>query len=313
MKTPILLIVYKRPETTSKVFEAIRKAKPTRLYVAADGPANHTAEELKKISEVRNIATAVDWACEVKTLFSEINLGCKYNCSRAISYVFQREEQCIILEDDLVPIPDFFLFCETLLDYYKNDSRVFAISGSNFNLNNNFNHMGPSYFFSKYFQPWGWATWKRAWNYYDSEMKFWPEWKLSNDYKKKLPDKLEQKYWKKIFEAAYKKKNDTWDYAFIFSILRAGSLVARSNTNLISNIGFGKEATHTTDVRNKFANIPVKEIMGDSFVHPKKVEQDKSEDYYMFYYPFRGRYYSTLNLPKRIIKFLLRKFLSLFN
>lgn len=191
LNTPVLFIVFNRPITTSKVFEVIKKVRPKRLYVAADGARLNKNEEIKKVKLVRKIATAVDWPCELRTLFSDANLGMKIAESKAMTWFFENEKEGIILEDDTLPHLDFFLFCEILLNKYRDNEKVLTICGTNFQ--NNLKRGSDSYFFSKYFHGWGWASWRRTWNLYDVKIKFWPEWKHSIDWKNKYPDKIERK------------------------------------------------------------------------------------------------------------------------
>ncbi len=175
MQSPILLLVFNRPDTTRQVFETIRAARPPRLYVAADGPRPGRAGEAERCAEVRELTTQIDWPCELKTLFRNENLGCKIGVSSAIDWFFQNEPEGIILEDDVVPLPSFFLYCDVLLDRYRNDIRVGVISGSN--LVSNHLMLEESYFFSRYNHIWGWASWRRAWDHYDVTMASWPEWR----------------------------------------------------------------------------------------------------------------------------------------
>jgi hypothetical protein len=306
LRTPVLFIVFNRPDPTNRVFEAIRKAKPARLYVAADGPRQDRMDDIERVAKVRKIATAVDWPCEVKTLFREKNLGCKHGCSTAISWLFEHEEQGIILEDDCLPHQDFFYFCETLLNYYQKDTRILTIAGSN--IQSNYKRGSESYYFSKYFFFWGWATWRRAWQCYDGKISFWPQWKDSEDWKKKFTDTVEKKYWKKVFDTVYSNPPDTWDYPFFASAWKKGGLSAVSSVNLISNIGFGEDATRTTNL-SKDANLPVESIA--ELVHPKNVEQDRDKDRYVFDENFDGRHLRMPGLlfsfPRRTYKFLLSK------
>ena len=170
--TPILFLIFNRPDTTFKVFEEIRKIKPAKLYIAADGPRPNVIGEEEKCTASRNIIKQVDWDCDVKTLFREKNLGCKIAVSSAISWFFENVEEGIILEDDTFPTQSFFWFCQELLDFYRNDSRIMHISGNNFQLGK-IRGEG-SYYFSKYNHIWGWATWKRAWRFYDVSLNTFP-------------------------------------------------------------------------------------------------------------------------------------------
>jgi hypothetical protein len=267
------------------VFNEIRKARPTRLYIASDGPRAHYIDELQKINHVRKIVTDVDWKCEVRTLFSKKNLGCKEACGKAINWFFEKEEEGIILEDDCLPHPDFFYFCEILLNYYRYEKKIFQITGSNFQ--NNIKRGKASYYFSNYNHLWGWATWKRAWKYYDKEMKFWPKWKESNDWKKRFTDKVERNFWEKNFEASYKNQIDTWCYPWQSSVWTKGGLTVTPNVNLISNIGFGADATHTTNEKDINSNIPT-ESLGKIF-YTNVFEADKRADLYTFNNHYEGK------------------------
>jgi hypothetical protein len=285
LNTALLFIVFNRPNTTAVVFNEIRKARPTRLYIASDGPRAHYIDELQKINHVRKIVTDVDWKCEVRTLFSKKNLGCKEACGKAINWFFEKEEEGIILEDDCLPHPDFFYFCEILLNYYRYEKKIFQITGSNFQ--NNIKRGKASYYFSNYNHLWGWATWKRAWKYYDKEMKFWPKWKESNDWKKRFTDKVERNFWEKNFEASYKNQIDTWCYPWQSSVWTKGGLTVTPNVNLISNIGFGADATHTTNEKDINSNIPT-ESLGKIF-YTNVFEADKRADLYTFNNHYEGK------------------------
>lgn len=299
---PILFLVFNRPHTTQRVFEAIRQARPPRLYVAADGPRANREGEVEKVKQVRKIVTQVDWPCEVKILFREKNLGCKTAVSSAISWFFEHEERGIILEDDCLPHLDFFRFCEELLEYYADDNRVWVITGNNFQdaqVRGN-----GSYYFSKYSHCWGWASWRRAWEKYEVGISFWPEWKKSTDWQKKIPDPVERRYWERPFDWVYQGKIDTWDYQWTATVWYYGGLTAIPNVNLVSNIGFGSDATHTLSINHPHANLPVFPI-GDVH-HPKEVAVDVEADRYTFDEHFGGKYMrfpkKLLYLPRKVIK-----------
>ena len=156
LETPVLFLVFNRPDTTAQVFEAIRQAKPPRLYVASDGAREDKEGELEKVKQVREIVSQVDWNCEVKTLFRDKNLGCKIAVSSAIDWFFEQEEMGIILEDDCLPHPTFFRFCQELLERYRDDERIGMISGNNFQFGRKCTDY--SYYFSMYSHIWGWAS-----------------------------------------------------------------------------------------------------------------------------------------------------------
>lgn len=182
MRSAVLFLVFNRPDTTRKVFEAIRAAKPQRLYVAADGPRMGSACEAGCCAEVRRIVTDVDWLCDVKFLFREQNLGCKMGPYSGISWFFEHEEEGIIIEDDILPLPSFFPYCDELLERYRDDERVGLISGSNIIYKHY--RIQDSYFFSQYSLIWGWASWRRAWQTYDIHMHQWPSLKAGSWLKK---------------------------------------------------------------------------------------------------------------------------------
>lgn len=255
LKTAVLFLVFNRPDTTKQVFGAIRKAKPPRLYVAADGPRDDKSGEREKCGEVRRIATQVDWDCEVKTLFRDKNLGCKYGVSGGIDWFFENEEEGIILEDDCLPSQSFFWFCEELLERYRGDKRILMISGDNFQFGKR--RTNDSYYFSQYTHIWGWASWRRAWRYFDKDMENWPLIRDNGYLFDILQNKRAAKYWAQIFETVYRGKIDTWDYPWTFSCWIQNGLTVLPNVNLVSNIGFDGDATHTTSKDNANSKIPV--------------------------------------------------------
>lgn len=240
--TPILFLVFNRVENTKKVFEEIKKAKPKKLYIAADGPRN--AQEKRKTEAVRNyIQKNITWKCAVKKLFRDKNLGCKIAVSSAIDWFFENEKQGIILEDDCLPNKSFFLFCEAMLHKYKTNEKISHISGTNVQGKS---HVSESYFFSKTFNVWGWATWRRAWKHYDVSMNYWKKsrFKLFKIEKQlSLIDKLRAF---RIYEATYRGKIDTWDYQWGLLCLLQNKLSIIPKNNLITNLGF-TEGTHTTN------------------------------------------------------------------
>jgi len=274
---PILFLVFNRPELTLKVFNKIKEIKPKKLYVACDGPRNINNEK-QIVNQVREITNHVTWDCNLKKLFRNYNLGCKNAVSGALDWFFENEDKGIILEDDCLPNQDFFLFCEELLLRYENDPRISMITGNNFQ-DGNIRGNG-SYYFSGYNHIWGWATWKRVWNFYDKNMSFWPVWSKSQDWKDKFPDLLERIYWKRNFDKVYANLIDTWDYQLFALSKKIGGLCITPNTNLVSNIGFGANATHTNDEINKNANLPTSNL--SKLEHPSSINIDLEADKYEF-------------------------------
>jgi hypothetical protein len=307
LKTAVLFLVFNRPDTTRQVFEAIRQAKPPRLYVAADGPREDKLGEVECVEEVRTIATAVDWPCEVKTLFRDKNLGCKEGVSSAITWFFLQEEQGIILEDDCLPHLDFFSFCESLLVRYARDDKVSVITGDNFQ--NGTWRGDASYYFSKYNHCWGWASWKRAWKHYQGDINFWPKWKTSDAWIKYKPDKIERRYWQKIFDSCYAGQIDSWAYPWTASTWYKNGLTATPNVNLVSNIGHREDATHTKNKFSKFSNMPTMKLT--DIKHPKQVIINIEADRFNFDNHFEGKYlrfpYNWFIFPYRVFKYIFRK------
>jgi len=244
MQSAVLFIVFNRPDTTRQVFEAIRAAKPPRLYVAADGPRADRQGERERCEEVRRIATAVDWDCEVKTLFREKNIGCKIGVSSGIDWFFENEGKGIILEDDCLPSQSFFLFCEEMLSFYQDDDQVMAVTGTNITKGLTFHG---DYFFSKYSLMWGWATWANAWRQYDRKMLDWPAFERNNGLKNLRMGGLPFiTTWTNILQRTYVGEIDTWDYQWIYTCLKNNGLTVAPSKNLISNLGFSEDATHTS-------------------------------------------------------------------
>lgn len=258
LKTPVAFIIFNRHDTTERVFAEIAKAKPPKLLVVGDGARANRAGEADKVAATRAIIDRVDWDCEVLTNFSESNLGCKRRVSSGIDWVFEQVEEAIILEDDCLPHPTFFRFCEELLACYRHDQRIAMISGDNFQFGHWIND--DSYYFSDFNHIWGWASWRDRWQEsYDVEMKNWPQIRDEGRVADWFCSKAKRVYWTNIFEKVYRGKVDTWDYQWNFASRLAGRISVIPNVNLISNIGFGANATHTTG-GSKLAAIEVEEM-----------------------------------------------------
>ena len=257
MKTPVLFIVFNRPETTKQVFNVIKKAKPPRLYIAADAPRQGNSEDKKKCAKVREIVSKIDWECDVKYRFSKINQGCGPGPFNAISWAFENEDRLIILEDDCVPALPFFSYCDELLEKYKDDTRIWIISGNQYN--EEAVTTPYSYFFSKYGHSWGWATWKRCWNEMDMNLTRYPEIIRQDLFKSAFRTDLEAKYYQEIYNTLYSDKSQfthIWDYQFGFAIRANGGLSIVPRKNLVSNIGY--IGTHS-NTKSGFHNRTVDE------------------------------------------------------
>ena len=275
LSTAVLFIVFRRIDTTIKVFEAIRRAKPPRLYIAADGHRKEAAGEEDKVREVRDYVLAnIDWNCEVKTLFREKNLGMKLSESEAMNWFFENEKMGIILEDDCLPSQSFFRFCEELLKKYEDEERVMQISGSCF-LNNI--KIRDSYYFSRNIHCWGWASWQDKWAKYtmDAPNYEFDFLQMANIFN----TKKEMSYWNGIFKNVFAGNIDTWDYQWVFSIWKHNGFSIYPFVNMVKNIGFRDDATYTTICNRKIAAIMKKDPGEvDKIIHPINLEENRKFD-----------------------------------
>jgi hypothetical protein len=278
--TPVAFIIFNRPDLTEHVFAEIARARPPKLLVVADGPRTEKAGEAEKCIATRAIIDRVDWKCDVLTNYSDTNLGCGRRPSSGLHWVFEQVEEAIILEDDCVPHPTFFRFCEELLEQYRNDERVMHISGNNFFSQQ---RMPFSYFFSYYSLAWGWATWRRAFQHYDPEIKLWPVLRNTSWLMDVLGDPRAVEHWKKIYDLSHASIDNvnTWDFQWLFATWAHRGLSILPNTNLVSNIGFREDATHTRGATNTLANLPRLE-MRFPLKHPPCMVRDKTVDQIIF-------------------------------
>jgi len=257
--TPVAFIIFNRPDTTERVFSEIAKAKPSKLLVVADGARMDRVGEAERVAATRAIIKRVDWPCEVLTNFSEENLGCKLRVSSGIDWVFEQVEEAIILEDDCLPTATFFQFCQEMLERYRHDFRIGMVSGNNFQFGHH-HYYSDSYYFSKYTYIWGWASWRNRWQEaYDVHMNKWPQIRDSGELANLVLEKGQIGYWKKIFDRMYSGKADTWDFQWTFANWTQGWLAILPSVNLISNIGFGVNSTHSRLV-TKLANMSAQDL-----------------------------------------------------
>lgn len=232
MKTPVALFLYRRPEQTARVFAAIRAAKPPVLFLLADGPK---PGEEAVCQAAREAVTKIDWPCSVSCIFTHENRGSKVTQSEGISHVFDLVDRCIFLEDDCLPDPTFFPYCEELLTQYADEPRVMAISGDNFQPDEF--HAPDTYHFSRYPHMWGWATWRRAWAHYDA---------APSSLTLRSPNPLAAAHWRNILNHVNAGNIDAYDYQFMFAMWKHDGLCVTPHVNLIHNIGFGEGATNMT-------------------------------------------------------------------
>jgi len=282
LKTPVAFLIFKRPDTTERVFQAIRKAKPKKLLVIADGP--RSPEEKKLCRQTRAVINQVDWDCEVLINYSDVNLTSPIRCSSGLDWVFSEVEEAIILEDDCLPAPSFFSYCQELLEKYRYDERIMHISGNNFQFGRS--RTCHSYYFSKYSHTWGWATWRRAWNHFDFRMERWPNFKEEELLQFVCEDPYEFRYWTKLFDKSVYENDPHWDYAWQFACWSQGGLTVAPNRNLVSNIGFREDGTRTKSASNPRANLPTIDIW--HIQHPPFIVQHKEADQFTFDTTFGG-------------------------
>lgn len=255
LTVPVAFIIFNRPDTTERVFDAIAKAKPSKLLVIADGPRANREGEAEKCAATRAVIERVDWPCEVLTNFSDVNLGCKRRVSSGIDWVFENVEEAIILEDDCLPDPSFFQFCQSMLVHYRDDERILMVSGTNLAWDL---PQEADYYFSRYPHIWGWASWRRAWKDYDVAMQNLPELLADKNFKNSFTSTAEYKFWARTLSAVRDGKIDTWDAQVVYLAFAKSQLTVFSSGNLISNIGFGENATHTVRANMWVSDLPIK-------------------------------------------------------
>jgi hypothetical protein len=269
-------MIFNRPDTARQVFETIRAARPRKLLVIADGPRANKPGEAEKCAGTRAIIDEVDWDCEVHRNFAETNVGICQRISSGITWAFELVERAIILEDDCVPSPSFFPYCAELLDRYESDERVMMISGNN----HLFGHAATadSYYFSRYPHVWGWATWKRAWAKYDVDMTQWPDIRDRKLFDQYFPKMRERYHWEGIFQMVYNGKVDTWAWRWFYSMWANSGLCATPTRNLVENIGFTADATHTHTKWDRIYSSMRAEELDPPLTHPATVIASSDND-----------------------------------
>ena len=293
-KSPVLMIVFNRPDKALKVLETIRAVTPSKLYIAADGPRSERKDDIPKCEATRAIKKQIDWDCEVKTLFQPANLGCGLAPATAITWFLDQESQGIILEDDCIPNQSFFKFCDELLERYKEDTRVMQISGTNY-------HRGwkrdpdYSYYFSGIGHCWGWATWRRAWQHFDFYVKKVPEME-----KKGYLENFLLKESVPYFAYHPNIEKEHWDYQWDFAKFIQSGLSVIPNTNLVENIGLDEDSTHNFDPEKYKLELGDQNLFPLS--HPPFIVRDSVSDqrYYQAYWAKSPLYKLKMNIKKVI-------------
>jgi hypothetical protein len=261
LTTPVTFIVFNRPERTAEVFAAIRATRPSQLFVIADGPRANMEADAAKCAAARAVIAGVDWSCQVLRRFSDANIGLRRNISEGLDWVFGQVERAIILEDDCLPHPSFFPFCEKLLDRYAEDRQVAMIGGTNFDPARTAPADGASYYFSRFCNIWGWATWRRAWQLCDHEMKEWLALRQTDWLSKKCENATAENFWRRHFDDSYGRHSDslnTWDVPWQFTCWQRDMVTIVPRNNLVTNIGFGVDSTHAKS--HRAAELPTAPI-----------------------------------------------------
>jgi hypothetical protein len=303
MQTPVVLIIFNRPYHTEKVFEVIRQAQPSKLLVIADGPRSNRPDDREKCAAARAIIDRVDWDCQVLKNYSDLNLACDPRIIDGLNWVFDIVEEAIILEDDCVPDPTFFPYCEQLLERYRNDERIMNISGQNVLFGRKRTEY--SYYFSRFTLCWGWATWRRSWQYFDVYLKLWPEVRDRKFLKDILEDPYAVKVWERTAQLLYDGRLTGWDFKWMFACWLQNGLCIISDRNLVTNIGYGAEATHIHDEKDPYIKMAI-EAMDFPLKHPpfiiRDLEADKLTQRTLFDYD-PNLFKKVQNKLKKILKF----------
>lgn len=266
--TPILVIIFNRPDFAKNIFSALSQLKPTKLYVISDGA--RTLDEEKEVLESRKIFNSIPWDCEVNYNYSDVNLGLRKRISGGISWVFQMEEKLIIIEDDCIPHPDFFTYCDVLLKQFKDDKRIMSINGCNLNPKISEKN-SETYFFSRYSNSWGWATWKRAWDLFDSELVGLENKTTARNFSKNLPFQYRSHtYWLFILKNVKNLKIDSWAYRWMFTLWINNGLAIVPSSNLIQNIGNDQRSTNTRGHLH-YINIRTSNLKKSKSQEPKQI------------------------------------------
>jgi len=280
LSTAVGFIIFSRADFAARVFEVIAQVKPKKLFVIQDGHRPHKPGEAEKCAQTRAIIDKVDWDCEVFTNYSEVNLGPGRRFTSGIDWVMSHVEEAIFLEEDALPSPTYFSFCEAMLERYRDDQRVMSITGCNFV---NRNSTNDSYYYSKYHDSWGWALWRRSWKYYDYHMKSWPEFQQSGAFAQIFEDPYEKEFWRGAFERIHidPQEINTWDIQWQYVIWSQAGLVVVPNKNLIGNIGCNlPNRVHYSDQYDFREDVPVEHI--EDINHPSFMVRNRAADQNLF-------------------------------
>lgn len=296
LTTPVALIVFNRPDVTQQVFARVRQAKPEQLFVIADAPRPNRTDDEANCAATRKIVEQVNWDCQVKFNYAEQNLGCRERVASGLNWLFEQVPEAIILEDDCLPQAGFFGFCQELLAHYRQEPKIWQICGSRYLPNR---PVSESYYFSQHPYCWGWATWRRVWQQFDLEMSQWPKLR-DQGWLQTFLDPAAATTWQQNFEGVYHKRVNTWDYQWVFACWLQQGLSIVPAVNLIANIGFAADATHTLR-GNRLANLPT-ESLDWPLTHPAELSPNYRADDWVNFHVFNEGLLARLRrkLPHRL-------------
>jgi len=304
-KTPVVLIIYNRPGLAEIVFEQIRKIKPEKLYIIADGPKDSI--DVDKCNTTRNIVENVEWDCSLMKNYSDVNMGCRQRIISGLDWVFKKEEKAIILEDDCLPHTSFFPFCDELLEYYFDDYRIMHINGTNYGINGSDTDL--DYYYSGNTYCHGWSTWKRAWKHFHTFDSMWPKVRDNDILLNQLTSTQEYVIRKSIWDDLYQGNIDSWAYQWLFASISQGGLAVTPNKNLVTNIGFGIDSTHTKDCKHWMSNLPTYEI-SLPLTHPEFIIRDLTADKTYFERNYKSN--TSRSILYKKLKLPLKRLYNLF-
>jgi hypothetical protein len=295
-EVPVALIVFRRPDTTRRVLDAIRRARPRQLFVIADGPREGHPTDAEQCRATRDVIAEVDWDCDVRRNYAEENMGCQRRVATGLDWVFDQVDRAIILEDDCVPDPSFFSFCVEMLDRYESETHIMTVSGNNFQPGRRTKY---SYYFSRYMHCWGWATWQRAWHCFDVTMDQWPTVRDEDWLSEIFESPSAVSYWENILNQVFRDAIDSWAYVWQYNIWMRGGLNVLPEENLVRNIGFGDGASHT-----RWGDSPANQVSSieQPIRHPSVIVRHRTAD----------RYTQNHHFQKSLRQRLVRKMKGLF-
>ena len=307
-KIPILITLFNRPDHTEKLINTLNELSVNKIYIFVDGARPNNLQDKTKCQNVIEKIDKINNHCDIKKKISNVNLGCKEAVSTALEWFFSNEKYGVILEDDCIPSEDFLNFCEWALIKYETEISVGGITGNNFLKNDTF--INDSFYFSKYAHCWGWATWQRVWSDYDKNIKFWKNFKTTNEWKNLFKNNIEKRYWAKIFNKVFNNKIDSWAYPWTLCLWKCNKLIITPKVNLVTNIGFDTEATRTYNIGEKFDYNVSK--LSKPYIEPLKIEVNNDADKYVFKNHFKGKNFLWPYRIYYILKFFLTSPMNFF-